>query len=170
MRNMKNWNRNPRKKQYKGPFPENKYATFQYVLKNMRMLDDGPTVNEFTQIDTTEDCFNDDDYNNTGKRKVANKTQITNWFSDNIKQVIIGIVVAVVAGVFLYFLVDQNNLVITHNVKIEEITKDVQEHDHRLEKVEEKVRKVESDQNRLEQKVDFNEAKTELKYVKKKER
>ena len=163
-------NRNPRKRQYKGPFPENKYAAFQYVRKNMRMLDDGPTVNEFTQIDTTEDCFNDDDYINTGKRKVSNKTKITNWFSDNVKQVIMGVVITIVAAIFSYFLFDQKTLVITHDVKIEEMTKDIQEHGHRLEKVEDEVLNVESEQKRLEQKVDFNEEKIELKYVKKKEK
>lgn len=155
----------PNRKSYKGPFLKNKNADFEFTRKRMEMLDDGPTVNEITPIDTTANCYygNGND-SRSSKREVSNKQKISNWFLENIKNIIIGVVVAVLGSLAIHVILDHSEKITTHDVQIEELTKDVQKNDGEIEELEDELNEVDNELKLLEQKVDFNEEKVELKY------
>lgn len=165
-----------KKESYKGPFPRNKNLAFQTVRKNMLMQSDGPTVDEFSNIDATTN-YSDEVRNGVDSlsdRPRSFQAKVKNLFTSSdysfARNIIVSVIAAVIAAYAIKLINGHDKELTKHDMQIESISKDVKENKSEIKSLSEKTNDIEKRQLLLEQKVEFNEEKTILRLSNSKEK
>lgn len=146
-----------KKKPYTGPFPQNKNLLYQTIRQNMEMPADGPTLNEVSPMDTTQSFTDIEDQQprNVGGRPVKTSVAVQNWFSDNIKTIIISVVSTIFGTIFILIAINHSEKIISNEKDIEHMEESISIHDRKLDGLQEKANELNTDLRLLEQKVDL---------------
>ena len=158
--------RTKKKPSYKGPFQPNKNLEFQMVRKNMSTDTDGPTLNEVTPVDSTTDfsVINENINELLKERPVSTEYKCRKWLSEHVAEVVVGVLIAIIGLVAI----DHSRDLARHDVEIDNISDDVLEQKSDIKELQNKTNALETDYRLLEQKVDFNEEKSQLRIPDKK--
>lgn len=142
------------------PYFSNRNQHFEQVRKRMTMKTDGPTLNEMSSLDTTDDLEKQTDRSQYVRRPVTTKNQIRNWWNEGGKQIIKEILIAVIVSVVLFVM---GNLVYHHNIHLTEHDKDIEylkksdtKQDCEIDVLKEKTHEINTDVKLLEQKVELS--------------
>lgn len=147
---------NNKKSSYKGPFPKNPEVALHNVKKSMRTPTDGPTVDTFSNIDTTTNYSSSESLDSKPKSqrsKRPTKEKPKKW-NVSLESVIISIVGFIAAGVGIIVYTHSNKFVSVEK-DIEYIKDDVKENKTQLEKVIDINTTIDRKIDLLKQKVDI---------------
>lgn len=146
-----------KKKPYTGPFPQNKNLLYQTIRQNMEMPADGPTLNEVSPMDTTQSFsdIEDQEPRNVGGRPVKTTVAVQNWFSENLKAIIISIVSAIFGTIFIIIAINHSEKIVSNEKDIEHIEGSISAHERKIDDLQEKTSVLNTDIRLLEQKVDL---------------
>lgn len=156
MSRNKNQKKTTNKQPYKGPYPHNPNLAFDQVRKNMATPIDGPTADAMSYSDSTIDAY---DQNNSKKiipkrRPTRKKTKLRNWWEDNWKNAIFGVLTSLFIGAI--------STIVNHSIHFVAIDKDIEfikdnatKADGKIDKIEEDVINIDKNVELLDQKVDF---------------
>lgn len=137
------------------PYYQNRNQQFEQIRKRMKMKTDGPTVNEISNIDTTGDLEQDYSRKEPQRRPVSTANQVKGWFSDNAKEIVIGIFITIIGGVLLEVVISHSNHLVKHDTNIEVLQNTDCKHDDKLEKLNEKTNEINTDIRLLEQRIEL---------------
>lgn len=142
-------------------FHYNKNLHFEQIRKRMKMKTDGPTIDEMSDIDTTGNLERGTARTEPVQRPLSTAKQIRNWWDGNGKQIVVGVVVAVIASALLYIF---GSLVHKHDVRLTEHDKDIEhlmetdnKHDKSIEKLNDRTIEMKTDLRLLEQRMEFTQ-------------
>jgi hypothetical protein len=147
---------NNKKSSYKGPFPKNPEVAIHNVKKSMRTPTDGPTVDTFSNIDTTTNYSSSESLHSkpkTQRPKRPTKEKPKKW-NVSLESVFIIIVGFIAAGVGIIVYTHSNKFVSVEK-DIEYIKDDVKENKTQLEKVIDINTTIDRKIDLLKQKVDI---------------
>lgn len=147
---------NKKKPSYKGPFPKNPEVALHNVKKSMRTATDGPTVDTFSNLDTTtsyspSETKDDKPKGQRLKRPTKEKSKKWNISLETIVITIIGFV-ATGVGIIVY---THSNRFVSIEKDIEYIKDDVKDNEIQIEKVTEQNTDIDRKVDLLKQKVDL---------------
>ena len=145
-----------KKSNYKGPYHKNPEVALHNVKKSMRTATDGPTIDTFSNIDTTTSYspaeFSDDKpKTQRPKRPTKEKSKKRNISLETIFIIVIGFV-ATGVGIIVY---THNNKFVSVEKDIEYIKDDVKDTKNKLEKVIDQNTTIDRKIDLLKQKVDL---------------
>lgn len=151
--------RKPNKKKkssYKGPYQRNPEVRLHNVKKSMRTLTDGPTVDTFSNIDTTtsyspSEVSDEKPKTQRPKRPTKEKTKRKNISLETIVVIVIGFIASGV-GIIVY---THSNRFVSVEKDIEYIKDDVKDNKSQLEKVIDQNTTIDRKIDLLKQKVDL---------------
>ena len=146
-----------KKQSYKGPFPVNKNYMFEAVRRDMQMPSDGPTLNEFSDIDTTQDLNREEAVREVdSKRPVSPRVKVNNWWSDNARSVIIAVIATIITGLLGEMVVRHKVHLAEHDREFKFMEKEIGKNQSDIEKLNEKTNTLDRDFRLLEQKVEYS--------------
>ena len=146
-----------KKPSYRGPFPVNKNNMFEAIRRDMRMPSDGPTLNEFSNIDTTQDLDRDVAVREIEtKRPISPRVKVNNWWSENARSVIIAVVAAIIATFLGETVVRHKVHLAEHDREFEYLEKEVDRNRSDIERLNEKTNTLDRDVRLLEQKIEYS--------------
>jgi len=153
-RKKKNKDKNNRKKPvYKGPYQKNPNLDFQNVRKSMRPENEGPTVDTFSDMDSTTNVLpnEENDLRNAFGERRPTKEKRFNISTENMFFTIFGFV-AIGIGIVVY---NHGNRFISAEKDIEYIKEDISDQKETLEKIDDKTEKIERKVDLMNQKIEL---------------
>lgn len=122
---------------YKGPFQSNPNLDVQNVKKSMRPESEGPTVDTFSELDSTTNVLPNEENDIRAKTDVKRPTKEKSFTisTETLFFTIFGFV-AIGIGIIVY---NHSNKFVAVEKDIEYIQKDIEEQGENMEKIEEKV-------------------------------
>lgn len=145
---------NRNKPLYKGPFQENPNLLFQNVKKSMRPEADGPTVNTFSNLDSTTNILPNEDNDVrpiTVGSKRPTKEKSLSISKENIFLIILGFV-ATGIGIIVF---THSNKIVAVEKDIDYLKGDSKEQKELIKSVDEKATVIDKKIDLLNQKVDL---------------
>ena len=141
------------KPNYKGPFQKNPNLDFQNVRKSMRPENEGPTVDAFSELDSTTNVLlnEENDLRNAFGEKRPTKERSRIISPENLFITIFGFV-AIGIGILVF---NFSNKFVSVEKDIEYINKDIIDQNGKLEKIDDKTDQIERKVDLLKQKIDL---------------
>lgn len=152
--------RKPTKKKstYKGPYPNNPNLDIQNVRKSMRTDSDGPTIDTFSNIDTTTN-INDGTTQRPSSPRTKRPTKEKPKKGFNISaDWLLGsafVIASTIVGIVIY---NHSNNFVSINKDIEFIKDNAKEQKSQIEKINDQNISIDKKLELLNQKVEFNNA------------
>jgi cell division protein FtsL len=136
-RKKKNKQNKSNKPTYKGPFQSNPNLDVQNVKKSMRPESEGPTVDTFSELDSTTNVLPNEENDIRAKTDIKRPTKEKSFTisTETLFFTIFGFV-AIGIGLIVY---NHSNKFVAVEKDIEYIQKDIEEQSENIEKIEEKV-------------------------------
>lgn len=127
---------NSKKKEYKGPFPYNRNFEFDYIRKTMKTPTNGPTAETRSYSDSTisQSKYNEQQF--VKKRPINKQRRAKDWINNNIKEVIVGVVVTGICALIGTIIYNHSNHLVSVDKDIEYIKKDNEKQQSDIDKVE----------------------------------
>jgi len=148
-----------KKKQFKGPYPINKYAEVETTRKYMKSEAEGPTVDEFSYQDTTDSVNTSKSmlYNGHSKRPRKKQKVIESWFSRYSKDIIIGLIIAIITSFVGVVVYNHSNKLVIHEKDIEFLQNNKTELKSDIDIIDSKVENIENKVHEIDKKVEIHD-------------
>lgn len=152
-KNKSNNTQNRKKPVYKGPFQTNPNLEVQNVRKSMRPENEGPTVDTFSEMDSTTSVLpnEENDIRDTSGIKRPTKEKRFTISTENLFFAIFGFV-AIGIGILVF---SHGNRFVSVEKDIEYIQKDIVEQKATLEKIDDKTDNIERKVDLINQKIEL---------------
>lgn len=148
---------NSKKKEYKGPFPFNKNFEFDCIRKTMRTPTSGPTAETRSYNDSTVSQSKDNDQQPIRRRPRRKRNRAKEWISNNIKEVIIGLVVTGICALVGTIIYNHSNHFVSVDKDLEYIKKENEEQQLEIDKIDSKSTENNTEIKLLQQLINFKQ-------------
>lgn len=154
-KNKKNKSRKYKKPEYKGPYQQNPDVNFHNVKKSMRPEVEGPTVDAFSESDSTTNVLSNEenDVRQDSRKKRPTKERTTLFSKENLVITLITLLLGA-AGIIVY---NYNEKFVSINKDIDYIKEDLSDQGENIEKVEDKADGIDRKLDMLNLKLDLKE-------------
>lgn len=156
-KNKSNKKRDRNKPVYKGPYQSNPNLQVHNVRKSMRPENEGPTVDTFSELDSTINMLPNEENDIRSSSKIKRPTK-EKQFIISTENIFITIFTLVAAGIGI-LVYSHSNKFVSVEKDIEYIKADVSDQNSKLDKVEDKINSIDKKVDLIDHKIDSDSEK-----------